>query len=118
MIQITSKDMGFTFYKEDDDNIVPRILYAPNKIGRSLLAGLYNLSITPNMFRDLLQYYTFFVHQYKALCILHNEGHEEYYTSEDVDEFSEFVKTNTPCEVRFKPTAANAALTFLGETHG
>ena len=119
MIQITPEDMGFTNPIEDTFSLIlPRTLYEATTTGRVLLAGVYNIplhgwtviSITPNMFRDLLLYHTFFVHEYKALCILDNEGHEEYYTSEDVDEFSKFVQLNTPCEVHFNPT--------LGKTDG
>jgi hypothetical protein len=117
MIRITPEDMGFVFFQEANNPIIPRTLYTPTITGRLLLASLYNLpmidypiSITPNMLRDLLLYHTFFVHEYKALCILDNEGHEEYYTSEDVKEFSKFVNANTPCEVHFNPT--------LGKTDG
>jgi hypothetical protein len=117
MIQITPETMGFFYLREENNLVIPRTTYNANLTGKLLLSGLYNLpllldpiSITPNMFRDLLLYHTFFVHEYKALCILDNEGHEEYYTSEDVDEFSKFVQLNTPCEVHFNPT--------LGKTDG
>jgi hypothetical protein len=117
MIQITPEDMGFIFFQEANNPIIPRTLYIPTITGQVLLASLYNLSlinnpisITPNMFRDLLLYHTFFVHEHKALCILDNEGYKEYYTSEDLDEFIKFAELNAPCEVHFNPT--------LGKTHG
>ena len=117
MIQITLNDMGFEYLREENNPVISRTLYTPNLNGALLLSCLYNLpifdnsvSITQNMFRDLLHYHTFFVHEYKALCILDNEGHEEYYASEDLDEFSKFVQLNTPCEVHFNPT--------LGKTNG
>ena len=117
MIQITPENMGFIYLREENNPVISRTLYTPKLNGALLLSCLYNLplfenpiSITQNMLHDLVRYHTFFVHEHKALCILDNEGHEEYYTSEDVDEFSKFVQLNAPCEVHFNPT--------LGKTNG